>query len=109
MPAFLLQPLVENAFRHGIGNKAGRCRLELGASMVGGRLRVTIRDDGAGLPAGFQLARDAGTGLSNVRTRLQNLYGGRASIDVAPAPGGGTLVVLDLPPQPPSDLAQATA
>ncbi len=109
VPAFLLQPLVENAFRHGIGNRAGRCRLELGASMVGGRLRVTIRDDGAGLPAGFQLARDAGTGLSNVRTRLQNLYGGRASINVAPAPGAGTLVVLDLPPQPPSDLAQATA
>ena len=61
-----------------IGAKAGRCRLELGASLVGGRLRVTVRDDGAGVPAGFDLARHAGTGLSNIRTRLQNLYGGPA-------------------------------
>jgi two-component system LytT family sensor kinase len=109
VPAFLLQPIVENAFRHGIGNKAGRCRLEVGASMVGGRLRVTVRDDGAGVPAGFDLARDAGTGLSNIRTRLQNLYGGPASISVAAAPDGGTLVVLDLPPEPPADLARASA
>jgi hypothetical protein len=109
VPAFLLQPIVENAFRHGIGNKAGRCRLELGASMTGGRLRVTVRDDGAGVPSGFDLARDAGTGLSNIRTRLQNLYGGPASLRMAAAPGGGTLVTLDLPPEPPADLARATA
>ena len=109
LPAFLLQPIVENAFRHGIGAKAGRCRLELSAAMIGGRLRVTVRDDGAGVPAGFDLGRDAGTGLSNIRTRLQNLYGGLASISVAAAPGGGTLVTLDLPPEPPADLARASA
>jgi LytS/YehU family sensor histidine kinase len=109
VPAFLLQPIVENAFRHGIGAKAGRCRLELGAAMVGGRLRVIVRDDGAGVPVGFDLARDAGTGLSNVRTRLQNLYGGPASLSVAAAPGGGTLVTLDLPPEPPADLVRASA
>ena len=109
VPAFLLQPIVENAFRHGIGGKAGRCRLDLSAAMVGGRLRVTVRDDGAGVPAGFDLGRDAGTGLSNIRTRLQNLYGGPASISVAAAPGGGTLVTLDLPPEPPADLARASA
>jgi two-component system, LytTR family, sensor kinase len=109
VPAFLLQPIVENAFRHGIGNKAGRCRLELGASMIGGRLRVTVRDDGAGVPAGFDLARDAGTGLSNIRTRLQNLYGGPASIAVTATPGGGACVTLDLPPEPPADLARASA
>jgi two-component system, LytTR family, sensor kinase len=109
VPAFLLQPIVENAFRHGIGAKAGRCRLELSAAMTGGRLRVTVRDDGAGVPAGFDLGRDAGTGLSNIRTRLQNLYGGPATISVAAAPGGGTLVTLDLPPEPPADLARASA
>ena len=109
VPAFLLQPIVENAFRHGIGNKAGRCRLELGAAMAAGRLRVTIRDDGAGVPAGFDLERDAGTGLSNIRTRLQNLYGGPASLSVGAAPGGGTLVVLDLPPEPPAEIARASA
>ncbi|MEO5823939.1 MAG: histidine kinase [Vicinamibacteraceae bacterium] len=109
VPAFLLQPVVENAFRHGIGGKAGRCRLDVGASMIGGRLRVTVRDDGAGLPAGFDLARDAGTGLSNIRTRLLNLYGGPASLSVSVAHGGGTLVVLDLPSEPPADLARASA
>jgi two-component system LytT family sensor kinase len=109
VPAFLLQPIVENAFRHGIGGRAGHCRLELAASMAGGRLRVTVRDDGAGVPAGFDLTRDAGTGLSNIRTRLRNLYGPTASLNVAPAAGGGTLVVLDLPPEPPADLARASA
>ena len=58
-----------------------------------GALRVTVRDDGAGLPAGFDLARHAGTGLSNIRTRLQNLYGGPAADRAcAAAPGGGTVV-----------------
>ncbi len=109
VPAFLLQPIVENAFRHGIGAKAGCCRLELGASVIGGRLRVTVQDDGAGVPAGFDLARHAGTGLSNIRTRLQNLYGGPASLDVRAASGGGTIVTLDLPPEPPADLARASA
>jgi sensor histidine kinase YesM len=110
VPAFLLQPIVENAFRHGVGAKAGPCAIEIGAAVVDGRLRVTVRDDGAGLPAGFSLDRHAGTGLSNIRTRLQNLYGGQAAaLRVAAAPGGGTLVTLDLPPDPPVDLARASA
>ena len=77
--------------------------------MIGGRLRVTVRDDGAGVPAGFDLARDAGTGLTNVRTRLQNLYGGPASLERGRGAGGGTLVTLDLPPEPPADLVRASA
>jgi hypothetical protein len=109
VPAFLLQPIVENAFRHGIGARAGRCRLEIGAALAAGRLRLTVRDDGAGLPAGFDLDRDAGTGLGNVRTRLRNLYGGPASMTVAAQAGGGTIVTVELPPQPPVDAVRATA
>ena len=106
VPAFLLQPIVENAFRHGIGAKAGRCRLELGAAHdrrtpARAPCATTAR---ACRPASISHG-DAGTGLSNIRTRLQNLYGGPASLSVAAAPGGGTLVTLDLPPEPPADLA----
>ena len=109
VPAFLLQPIVENAFRHGIGGKAGACRLELAASLAGGRVRVRVADDGAGLPAGFSLDRHAGTGLSNIRTRLQNLYGAPATLTIAAAADGGTVVTVDVPSAPPADLAQATA
>jgi LytS/YehU family sensor histidine kinase len=109
VPAFLLQPLVENAFRHGIGAKAGPCRLDVDAAIVDGRLRLRVRDDGAGLPPGFSLDRHAGTGLSNVRTRLLNLYGGPATLAVAADPAGGTRVTVDLPTAPPPELVQATA
>jgi two-component system, LytTR family, sensor kinase len=109
VPAFLLQPIVENAFRHGIGARAGRCRLEIGAALTGGRLRLTVRDDGAGLPGGFDLERDAGTGLGNVRTRLRNLYGDPASMTIAAQAGGGTLVTVEVPPQPPADAIRASA
>jgi signal transduction histidine kinase len=110
VPAFLLQPIVENAFRHGIGGKAGPCRLELAAALgPGGRVQIRVADDGAGLASGFSLDRDAGTGLRNIRTRLQNLYGAPAALRVEAAATGGTVVTVDLPPAPPADLAQATA
>jgi sensor histidine kinase YesM len=109
VPAFLLQPIVENAFRHGIGAKAGPCRLELAATLTGGRVRIRVTDDGAGLAAGFSLDRHAGTGLRNIRTRLQNLYGGPAALRIEASPAGGTVVTVDLPSAPPADLAQATA
>ena len=109
VPAFLLQPIVENAFRHGIGGKAGPCRLEIAAALVAGRVRVRVADDGTGLNAGFSLDRHAGTGLSNIRTRLQNLYGAPATLTIAAAAGGGTVVTIELPSAPPADLAQATA
>jgi two-component system LytT family sensor kinase len=109
VPAFLLQPIVENAFRHGIGGKAGSCRLELSATFGGGRVQVRVSDDGAGLLPGFSLDRHAGTGLRNVRTRLQNLYGAPAVLRVENAACGGTVVSVDLPSAPPADLAQATA
>jgi len=109
VPAFLLQPIVENAFRHGIGGKAGPCRLELAATLDHGRVQIRVTDDGAGLPPGFTLDRHAGTGLRNIRTRLQNLYRGPASLHIDSAAGGGAVVRIDLPSAPPADLAQATA
>lgn len=97
VPTFLLQPLVENAFRHGISRKAGQSLLELGAARDGRGLRLWVSDSGAGLATGFSLDRDAGTGLSNIRVRLQHLYGDAASLDLAPRAGGGTVATVRLP------------
>ena len=79
VPSFLLQPLVENAFRHGVAKRAGPCRLELAASVNNGELHVWVRDDGAGLPADFSVTDHAGTGLRNTSMRLQRLYDGNAA------------------------------
>jgi two-component system, LytTR family, sensor kinase len=97
VPTLLLQPLVENAFRHGIARQTGRCRLEIGSILENGVLHLWVQDDGAGLAPGFRLEETAGTGLRNVRLRLQRLYGDAATVTLTPADGGGTLVRLNLP------------
>ena len=99
VPAFLLQPLVENAFRHGLGKRSGRCRIELAASVDKGDLHVWVRDDGAGLPADFKLTDHAGTGLHNTRLRLQRLYDGAAQLQLERRDGGGTVAHVRLPSQ----------
>jgi len=97
VPAFLLQPVVENAFRHGLSRRTGSCRLELAASIHGGHLHLMVRDDGAGLPENFNIAEHAGTGLGNARLRLQRLYDGAARLDLEPAGDGGTIAHITLP------------
>ena len=99
VPSFLLQPLVENAFRHGVAKRAGPCRLELAASVNNGELHVWVRDDGAGLPADFSVTDHAGTGLRNTSMRLQRLYDGNAQLRLEPAEGGGTVAHIRLPAQ----------
>jgi two-component system LytT family sensor kinase len=102
VPTLLLQPLVENAIRHGAAAPSTRCRVTIAARLEAGRLRVRVSDDGVGLPAGFRLARDAGTGLSNTISRLQQLYGAQASFDVRPVAEGGTAAEVILPSTPPA-------
>jgi two-component system, LytTR family, sensor kinase len=97
VPAFLLQPVVENAFRHGFARRSGSCHLELAASVDGRQLHVSVRDDGAGLPPDFNLTEHAGTGLGNARIRLQRLYNGAAQIRLERANDGGTIVHIRLP------------
>jgi two-component system, LytTR family, sensor kinase len=97
VPSFLLQPVVENAFRHGFARRSGSCCLELAASVDHGQLHVSVRDDGAGLPADFNLAEHAGTGLGNARLRLQRLYNGAAQLNLERAAGGGTIAHIRLP------------
>jgi two-component system LytT family sensor kinase len=98
VPSFLLQPIVENALRHGLAPSHRSGHLEVGASLDGERkLRVWVRDDGVGLRGGFDLARDAGTGLRNIASRLERLYGPDAMLSVRPNGGEGTIVELTLP------------
>jgi hypothetical protein len=98
IPHMLLQPLVENAIRHGIaplGSRPGR--LGITAAMDGPRLRVEVLDNGVGLPEDWS-EEMAGIGIANTRARLEQLYGGGYEFTVQPAAGGGTVVRLSIPP-----------
>jgi signal transduction histidine kinase len=92
VPSLLLQPLVENAIRHGVRG-AARGRVEIDARREDGRLRLAVSDDGIGIAAGF----DEGTGLRATRARLEGLYGAEQSMRIAPAPTGGTRVEVTIP------------
>jgi anti-sigma regulatory factor (Ser/Thr protein kinase) len=94
VPAFALQPLVENAIRHGIAPLEVGGRVEVEAKREHGTLTIRIADDGAGHAGG---AIREGIGLRNTRARLAQLYGGRASLDCGAAAGGGFRVELRLP------------
>lgn len=93
MPRLLLQPLVENAFRHGLVD--GRGTLSVTLHGAAGELHCTVSDDGAGYRSGRE-----GIGLANVRERLRLLYGDRAALAIAARPEGGTLVAVRLPLEP---------
>lgn len=106
VPNLLLQPLVENAVRHGVARRASAGLVELSARVVGDRLEIRVRDDGPGLdvagPAdvqhvpGQQVA-GSGVGLSNARARLAELYGADHALVVRDATEGGVEVLVSLP------------
>jgi two-component system LytT family sensor kinase len=96
VPALLLQPLVENAVRHGISAISTASLIEVSASRDNGTLRLTVRDDGPG-PQAPSAHRGSGTGIRNTRERLSQLYGERARLDITAAVNGGTLVTVELP------------
>lgn len=102
VPTFVLQPLVENALRHGLGRRTRPCQIEIGARIEGDGLHLWVSDDGAGLPAGFVLERDAGTGLRNTRSRLERLHGRFGRLTIGPRDGGGTVATLVVPLRPAS-------
>jgi len=97
IPTLLLQPLVENAIRHGIAPKADGGRLWVMAGVEGDRLRITVEDDGVGVPAGWSRAGAPGVGLANTAGRLQRMYGRDHRFDVRPRAGGGVAVAIELP------------
>ena len=103
VPEFLLQPIVENALRHGISKRAEGGSVQISARREGNSLVLCVSDDGAGLAAPPSAPHDApgnGLGLANVRERLTTMYGTHARLELLPRSkdeGGGTLVQLTLP------------
>ena len=96
VPSLLLQPLLENAMRHGVSQTDGRCRLSLSVRAAGERIRIEVRDAGPGLPAAPPDPA-AGVGLKNTSERLRYLYGEDHSFSLTAVEGGGLLVAIDLP------------
>jgi LytS/YehU family sensor histidine kinase len=91
VPRLLLQPVVENAFRHGLGGARG-C-LSVAVRRLGTHLQYTISDDGAGLAR----SSSPGTGLSNVSQRLQLLFAGDHQLSLAERTPRGTVVTIRFP------------
>ena len=97
VPRLLLQPLVENALKHGAAKRAGPSTVTIAACLEGDRLRLRVGDDGPGFAGDPALAISGGVGLSNTAARLRARYGDRASLRLENKAGGGLLVTLDLP------------
>jgi signal transduction histidine kinase len=93
VPPMLLQPLVENAIKHGLEPKVSGGDLQVAAKREGEELWLQVRDNGVGLP---EQAAD-GYGTQHVRERLATLFGGQARFERTAAAGGGTLATLCLP------------
>jgi LytS/YehU family sensor histidine kinase len=99
VPPLILQPIVENAVRHGISAVSTAGIREVSASREGSRLRLVVRDDGPGVST-VTKSPGSGTGLRNTRERLAQLYGDAGLMSITEAPGGGTIVTVDIPVVP---------
>ncbi|AHG89373.1 histidine kinase internal region [Gemmatirosa kalamazoonensis] len=94
VPTMILQPIVENAIKHGVERATGPGSVRIGAAADGGALVLTVRDDGPGPAA--PSAR-TGVGVRNTVERLRQLYGDAGSFTLAPGATGGTVAEIRLP------------
>jgi hypothetical protein len=93
VPALLLQPLIENAFRHAVEPRTALTTIDVRAHVTVAKLNLSVADDGGVLAT----APVFGVGLSNLRQRLALRYGDRARLDLQPRPGGGVIAAVELP------------
>lgn len=103
IPALLLQPIVENAVKHGIMRKDGPGSITIRARELGDRIRIEVEDEAEG-PIAQPSTHGSGMALATLRSRLAKQYDGQATIVLAPLEHG-TLVEVDLPKSDPSEAA----
>jgi len=97
VPNLILQPLVENAVRHGVAKSSSSGLVRISARRQNGWLELAVEDDGPGLPAGRRPDAGRGIGLRNVRSRLEQLYGGRQEFVIENARPKGAAARLRIP------------
>lgn len=97
VPNLILQPLTENALRHGIARAADAGVVGIRSAVDDGHLRLTVYDNGAGLPDDWQLHGSAGIGLANTAARLRQLYDDDHRFDIRNRAGGGVEAVIVMP------------
>jgi sensor histidine kinase YesM len=102
VPCLVLQPLVENAIRHGAEQREDAGSVSIQARQNNGMLELSVSDNGPGLPEREVTPRREGIGLSNTRSRLSHLYGSNCRVDMENAPEGGLRVRLAIPWHTPS-------
>ncbi|MEO7041550.1 MAG: histidine kinase [Gemmatimonadaceae bacterium] len=97
VPNLLLQPLVENAIRYGVGRHNGSGHVDVSAQRRASQLILQVRDDGPGLPAEWQSTATGGVGLTNTQARLQQIYGPLHEFVLGNAADGGVEVTIAIP------------
>ena len=97
VPPLVVQPLVENAVRHGLAPRPQGGSVWITARRDSGRLTVTVEDDGVGIADDSPYASPLGIGVRNARERLRRLYGSAGTLALGTRPGGGTRAVLTVP------------
>jgi hypothetical protein len=97
VPTFLLQPLVENAIRHGIAPRSAPGKVEILSRRENNHLHLEVRDNGKGLPPGPIPPWKEGVGLANTRARLYHLYGSEHHFEMSNAPDSGVVIKMTMP------------
>jgi two-component system LytT family sensor kinase len=97
VPPLILQPLVENAIRHGIERRAAPGRVEVAAVRQNGTLVLRVQDSSPGPSSAASSREGAGIGLSNTQSRLRHLYGDRQRLELSGTRDGGAVALVELP------------
>jgi sensor histidine kinase YesM len=97
VPNMILQPIVENAIKHGISKIRGEAILEIAASKQNGNLTLCVHNNGYGISTGSREGAGRGIGIVNTRARLERLYGPRQSFELRELPAGGVSAELTIP------------